>query len=162
MHFGACPLFCGPWLTRWHETHREVFVREICRLDHWESLYKRTQIQGEHIIDYFYEKLRPSKELLLSFLETRDLVIQGICSSDLTQYPIRPQLFCLLIFVTGNEWWNYVTNVFPTRMKLCLTNVLLTVFETSFWYRLNRRASSRTQRKRRILSRRRLQLRFRP
>lgn len=89
---------------------RKVFVRKIRQSDRWESLYKCTHAQGEHIVDYFYDKVRLCKELSLSFPETRDFVIQGIRSSDLTQYVLnRSHTSATALLADLRDWERMIT-----------------------------------------------------
>jgi hypothetical protein len=62
---------------------REAFVQEIRLSDRWNELNQRNQRIEEHLVDYFYEKVRLYRVLKLPFGEIRDLVIQGLRSREL-------------------------------------------------------------------------------
>lgn len=59
---------------------RLAFAREVRSTDKWRALSSRTQLSGEHITDYFYDKLRMYNDLHLAFEETRDLLMEGVCN----------------------------------------------------------------------------------
>ncbi|KAF0708768.1 CCHC-type domain-containing protein, partial [Aphis craccivora] len=63
--------------------------------DQWKTLSERRQGENEHIADYFYDKLRLYQALQLNYNETRDHVVMGIRSQELTQrlYELRRTQF---------------------------------------------------------------------
>ncbi|KAF0754862.1 CCHC-type domain-containing protein [Aphis craccivora] len=62
---------------------RDAFVQEIRLSDRWNELNQRNQGVDEHLVDYFYEKVRLCRVLKLPFNEIRDHVIQGLRSREL-------------------------------------------------------------------------------
>lgn len=62
---------------------RDAFVQEIRLSDRWNELNQRNQGVDEHLVDYFYEKVRLCRVLKLPFNEIRDPVIQGLRSREL-------------------------------------------------------------------------------
>jgi len=54
--------------------------------DRWDALRARRQLKEEHCMDYFQAKVRLCRDLLLSFDEIRDHVIQGLYSKEVAMY----------------------------------------------------------------------------
>lgn len=61
---------------------RTTFVRTIRKADLWRELESRVQSPNEPTIDYFYEKIGLCRKLDLSFVETRDYVLEGLRSQQ--------------------------------------------------------------------------------
>jgi len=81
--------FLSEVFADWHDLEmkfREAFVQEIRLSDRWNELNQRNQEPEEHLVDYFYEKVRLCRVLKLPFAEIRDHVIQGLRSRDLAAY----------------------------------------------------------------------------
>lgn len=65
---------------------RDAFVPHVSISDRWDIMRSREQNENEHVVDYFYDKIRLCKALSLPFREIRDHVIQGIRSHQLSVY----------------------------------------------------------------------------
>lgn len=68
---------------------RAAFVRTLRMSDQWQELSSRLQKPDEHIIDYFYDKLRLCKALSLPFNEVRDHIILGMRSEEMSNYAMN-------------------------------------------------------------------------
>lgn len=65
---------------------RDTFVPNRSVGDKWEEMRRRTQGRGEHIVDYFFDKVRLCKSIPLPFEDVREQVIEGIRSRQLCYY----------------------------------------------------------------------------
>jgi len=52
-------------------------------------MQKRVQQKGEHLVDFFHEKVRLCRELKLTFEEIKDHILQGVYSTDLALFALR-------------------------------------------------------------------------
>uniref|UniRef100_A0A2S2N6X8 Retrotransposon gag domain-containing protein n=1 Tax=Schizaphis graminum TaxID=13262 RepID=A0A2S2N6X8_SCHGA len=81
--------FLSQDFVSWHDFEtkfREAFLQEIRLSDRWNKLKQRNQELNEHLVDYFYEKVRLCRVLKLPFTEIRDHMIQGLRSGELASY----------------------------------------------------------------------------
>jgi len=54
--------------------------------DRWKAQSDRIQSEGEHIADYYNDKFRLCQPLQLVFAETREQIILGIRSQELSTF----------------------------------------------------------------------------
>ncbi|CAI6352851.1 unnamed protein product [Macrosiphum euphorbiae] len=81
--------FVGRLFVDWADFKRQfsaTFVRTVRMSDRWDALRERCQLKDEYCMDYFQAKVRLCRDLLLSFNEIRDHVIQGLYSKEVAMY----------------------------------------------------------------------------
>lgn len=84
---------------------RAAFVRTIRMTDRWQELNGRVQNAEEHIMDYFYDKLRMCRGLSLPFEEVRDHIILGIRSEEMSLYAMgRPHVNPSELLADLQDW----------------------------------------------------------
>lgn len=72
--------------TAFVQSFRRTFVRTLRKADLWRELESRVQGPNEPTIDYFYAKIGLCRSLDLSFLDTREYVLEGLRSQPLTDW----------------------------------------------------------------------------
>jgi len=83
--------FVGRNFASWSDFEtrfRMTFIRTLNTSDRYDLLKARTQKKEEHVMDYFQPKVRLCKDLSLPFSETRDHVLKGLYSREMTLYAV--------------------------------------------------------------------------
>jgi len=81
--------FVGRLFADWSDFKRQfnaTFVHTVRMSDRWDALRARRQLKDEHQMDYFQAKVRLCRDLLLSFDEVRDHIIQGLYSKEVAMF----------------------------------------------------------------------------
>jgi len=82
--------FLGREFVDWSDfssKFKSTFIRGLRTTDRWNLMQKRVQQKGEHLVDFFHEKVRLCRELKLIFEEIKDHILQSLFN--------RPSTVCI-------------------------------------------------------------------